>query len=583
MRDMTIRTGEEQHDPLFVHEAVCCTRCHIGVIQVTEQPFSAEGVHIWLDGEFYNRDHLCGAGDAAGISDAELLGRLYREHRDWSFLREIDGIFSAVIYDSTRMRIHLIDDRYGMRHLYWTRYRGGLAWSSEVKAVLALPGYVPRIDRFSIDQYFALGHLLEDRTWLEGVKLMASGSVLTFDLREEALSEERYWWWDRIVPREGPLDEDALLEEFVELLLQAVERRSRPGERVGIALSGGMDSRTLLAAMPQREYPIHAVTFGLPGCVDSRIAARLAKIKGAHHHLVPVTGENWLAGRLEGIWWTDGQANLITLHGIESLKYMRELFDIEFNGFAGDIVSGGAVLTSDALLNTGNRELIARRMGCAPDLLAGFDKYVDLRKPDFYFLQNKARRDVYNGGAMSRTHIEYRVPQLDNRLVEFLYSLPDHLRRDHLLLARMLRSTFPKYVRYVPYQKTGVPLGWPEYAKEAVRNIRRVRGRLGREMRRLGASSAYSIDYTDYPTWIRQEPARSFCSALLSDPSALYREFFDREKVTGVLERHLRGENLINELSRYLTLEIWLRQVFEARFRTEDGIEGEAATLPRKG
>src|SRR5690606_9801495 len=135
-------------------------------------------------GGFCNQNELSIEGRVeSGADDAKLLLRLYQNDPTFSFLDRIDGFFSAVVYDAERGLVHLIADRYGIRHLYSTRTRTGIAWGSEVNGFLARSSFVPRIDPQAIRDFFSVGNILVARTWFSDVNLLESGTVLTWDLR----------------------------------------------------------------------------------------------------------------------------------------------------------------------------------------------------------------------------------------------------------------------------------------------------------------------------------------------------------------------------------------------------------------
>ena len=106
---------------------------------------------------------------------------------------KIDGHYNAVIYDSNKQKVHIFSDRLGMKQLYWTRQNGCFAWSAEVKAFLALPGFKPVIDPQAVKEFFEVGYLMELRTWFEGVSLIPSGTVITWDIAAAEMTMFRYW------------------------------------------------------------------------------------------------------------------------------------------------------------------------------------------------------------------------------------------------------------------------------------------------------------------------------------------------------------------------------------------------------
>jgi asparagine synthase (glutamine-hydrolysing) len=126
---------------LFHQGGVFATRTHNNIIQKADQPYGHSGVYVWLDGEFYNQAEFKEHAASDVESDPELLLRLYKIDENFSFLRKIDGLFAAAIYDTRSNQVHLISDRYGLRYLYWMIHQGGLVWASQVKAFLELPNF----------------------------------------------------------------------------------------------------------------------------------------------------------------------------------------------------------------------------------------------------------------------------------------------------------------------------------------------------------------------------------------------------------------------------------------------------------
>lgn len=525
--------GESQHlDELFCDGRVCATRSHTDLVQRRPQPHTENGIHVWLDGEFYNREELGRVAGAQLEDDPALLLALYREHGDLDFLKEVDGIYAAAIYDACARRMHLMSDRYGLRHLSWTTYEGGIAWASEAKAMLALPGFEPKIDREALRDFFEVGHLRGDCTWFEGVRLLQAATVLTWDLDGRSAHRLRYWGADEIKPLANGTDAVELAEELGRLFRAAVERRSRPGERTGLTLSGGLDSRAILAAMPNHEGPIHAVTFGKKGCEDARIAAAATAAKGASHHALVMNVEEWLPPRLEAVWWTDGELDLMHMHVITILPWVRELFDIGLDGLGANGIIG------DSWMDQG---------------MAGPPEYIDSR----------TRRFLVLGPTSVRGSIEERFPFFDNRFVELALGAPDTLKKGNALYRMMLLKTFPAFFENIPWQKTGAPITWPHPKEARGGRLAGVKETLRGKLSWYGLAAPPSRGYADYADWIRKEPARSIFRDALLSRSALYPAYVPRAGVEGHLAKHFDGKDRAEILCRFLTFEIWLRRVFE--------------------
>ena len=75
-------------------------------------------------------------------------------------------------------------------------WRGAL----ELKAFLELPDFEPTIDPLAVEDFFGLRYLIGDRTWFEGVELLPAATVLTWDIQQQSLQRDRYWWWDDVKP-----------------------------------------------------------------------------------------------------------------------------------------------------------------------------------------------------------------------------------------------------------------------------------------------------------------------------------------------------------------------------------------------
>src|ERR1043165_5207404 len=129
-----------------------------------------------MDGEIYDydvqRQTLAASGVEFYTSDpAELLLRGYN-HGGQDFLRSLHGKFVAVVWDGKRQKLFLTNDRFGMRPLFYARLPGRLVFGSEIKAVLADAEVGRGRNLRGIAQFFTYGHLLDDDTLLEAVRLL---------------------------------------------------------------------------------------------------------------------------------------------------------------------------------------------------------------------------------------------------------------------------------------------------------------------------------------------------------------------------------------------------------------------------
>ncbi|MDY6940113.1 MAG: asparagine synthase-related protein [Cyanobacteriota bacterium] len=572
-------------DPLFIDESIGATRTHLNILQRSAQPQTKDGYYIWLDGELYDRDRL--PFQDAETSDSELLLRAYQKEGNFNFLKAIDGTFAAVLYDTHQQKLHLISDRLGMRRLYWTVYQNSLVWTSELKALLALPGYQPKIDRAAVEDFLGLRYIIGDRTWFEGVELLPAATVVTWDLQEKSLSRQRYWWWDEITPMAGNLDEREIVEELGRIFIEAVEKRDRPGERVGITLSGGLDSRALLAAMPNDSTAIEAVTYGQKNCDDLKIAERVARLKNANFHPIEIDGENWLESRVQTVWESDGSCSIVHMQFLSALRAISEgnLFEINLHGAWGDGVNGSHFFDTDAFDYFVRRRLglerFARSDAHRDSVLERFNRYFDKIGSSAHILSidNRMRSFTFKDARIGLINgLESRMPFIDNQLQEFLYALPDSLVKEANLYQKMLLDRFPQFYHNIPWQTTGEPIGKPGLTQQFNKLSKKAISKLDRGFKKVGISlnltnRGKTIDpnkaFADPASWMRQEPTRTIFEKILNNPNALYLEYLDRAQVLQDWHDHLNGRDLADRLGLTLTLELWLQQVFEKRYRTD--------------
>ena len=504
-----------QTDDTFHDKRVCASRVSTRLFEPARQPVRDGDLVLWIDGEILDE------GGPAVIFDG------YRRDPGFSFLRNVGGFFVAVLYDAAAGKLHLISDRQGFRHLFWTRHGDSLWWGTELKALFELEGYSPRIDADAVSRYAADGFFPGERSWFSGVELVPGGTVLSWNLASGDMQRRQYWNWSEIGAVDIPRDRRELIEEWGRLFTASVARCCRDG-RVGALLSGGLDSRAIVAAIPATVDPLHVVTFGRPDSPDVRIAATVAAKRGAIHHIQEMSEHNWLPPRFRGIWWSDGQLNLIDLHGVAGYEERRAWFDINLSGFLGDVTMGGSYLRK------GDDELTA--------------------------IRERGRRFVGAGLKMHTLYFDNRLPFFNDDLLEFTLAISPALRAKKHIYADMLLHHFPDMFRTIPWQETGVPITWP---LPLARISKRARSAIGRITGTLDARRSFA----SYDQWFRHEPARSLIGDILTAPDALFAELLPRETVVGAWNRLQSGGNLSREVGLYATMEIWLQQAFNARFR----------------
>src|SRR5439155_25240891 len=128
----------------------------------------------------------------AGDSHAELLIHGFRAQGP-AFFGGLHGKFAAALWDATSRRLVLVNDRFGMKPLYYARRPGRLVFASEIKALLADPAVSRQTNLRGLAQFFTFGQLLGEDTLFEGVRLLPAAGLLAYDADSGHLTLDRYW------------------------------------------------------------------------------------------------------------------------------------------------------------------------------------------------------------------------------------------------------------------------------------------------------------------------------------------------------------------------------------------------------
>ena len=227
-----------------------------------------------FNGEAYNfpalRAELRGH-EVRGTGDTPVLPHLYEESGP-RFVERLHGMFALALWDVSRERLVLARDRLGKKPLLWTRLSDGtLAFASELKALLRLPGLSREVDLAALDAYLALQYVPGDSTALRGIRKVPPGHVLVVEGETERL--ERYW---KLEPAEQSSTEGEWLERVRATVGEAVCKRLVADVPLGALLSGGIDSSIVVALMAQQSTdPVRTFTVGFSDArYDERPFAR---------------------------------------------------------------------------------------------------------------------------------------------------------------------------------------------------------------------------------------------------------------------------------------------------------------------
>ncbi|HVG74336.1 MAG TPA: hypothetical protein VM824_03070, partial [Thermoleophilaceae bacterium] len=163
------------------------------------QPIANEDgrVHVVQNGEIYNHEILHRELVARGHEfrtrcDTEAIVHLFEEHGD-GFAERLRGMFAVAIWDGRASRLVLARDRFGIKPLfYWEAPDGGLAFASELKALMALPGFPREIDMRGLESLLAFNSIPRPLTIFEGVRKLEPGHLLSWSPEGDGVEVRPY-------------------------------------------------------------------------------------------------------------------------------------------------------------------------------------------------------------------------------------------------------------------------------------------------------------------------------------------------------------------------------------------------------
>lgn len=288
---------------VFASERIALGHRRLSILEVGSsgaQPMQIgdDGPIISFNGEIYNcnelRDELSslGVGSWKGRSDTEVILRLYNK-AGLDGLKRLEGIFSIALWDRANDRLILMRDRLGVKPMFYGFSDLGLAFGSEIKAVIAAGGVDTTLNDQSFSEYLWFGNVHEDRTFYQGVIALEPGQWMVV---EGGMKRLEYWWRiEEWIHASMKIKNESEAIAFVRNALDAaVDRQLVADVPVGIFLSGGVDSSAIAAsAMRTRQIQLNSFAAGfdfLNGVNELPKAADVARSLGLCHHEFQISG-----------------------------------------------------------------------------------------------------------------------------------------------------------------------------------------------------------------------------------------------------------------------------------------------------
>lgn len=523
------------------------------------------------------------AGFASG--EEHKLLQCYEEGGPVNLAREMEGFFTVAIGDADRNEVILITDVVGSCHSFVRVLPRALALSGSSLLLAALDQCT--LDATACQEFLHTGVLYQDRTLFNEVRKLSAGTVYWF-AGKELRNQHRYWDASEFEPES--LDGHHAVSLLWESLTRAVKKISRVFKRPVCDLTGGYDSRALVAAFLSAAGPTFEATVSGPAdSADSVVSKGLASLAGLAHRRFDTNGLITLADVKNALFFTDGEYDLVEYARILSIhRALAAEFNISINGSFGELARG--YWWELLVPRTGKRgrlsaaKLARSRYVPRNGLHSLFRAEIKLRLvPHFAEVIEQTNRGLFdtpNTFQMDHAYLKMRMQRWQGRIasstnrlwpclspfmfssvLEVMLRTTGALRKRSLMVREMLARFQPKFASFpLEHGYPALPATWKN-----LHQFRPLLNHYGHKiMQRAGIMlppSTQSGEPLRLRFWADEEvqavlDPRSLRSAALLDEDGL-RSF--------LLQSRQMPCSFDNEWSRLLSLELALRQVHDAR------------------
>jgi asparagine synthase (glutamine-hydrolysing) len=348
-RTMTHRGPDDEGYYLGRGAGLAMRRLSIIDVAGGHQPMtSGDGRIIGVcNGEIYNFEDMRSDLQKKGHtfltrSDAEVIPHLYEEEGS-AFVSELNGMFGLAVWDERERRVIVARDRMGQKPIYWTRSDDALIFASELKAILAYPTIQRNIDSESLAKYLAYEYVPAPHTIFENIYKLEAGFQL---IGGKGIPRVQQYWDVPMGSDSCGMSEKEAEERLLELLELSVKRRLISDVPLGVFLSGGVDSSTMVAMMsrlmPADMIKTFSIGFAEKSFDESSHAKRVAEFFGTEHHEQLCTPDDLLRLMPEVTDLLDepfADPSIIPTYALS--KFTREHVTVALGGDGGDELFAG--------------------------------------------------------------------------------------------------------------------------------------------------------------------------------------------------------------------------------------------------
>ena len=547
-------------------------------------PFSNERGDIVLvfSGEEYPEPgtarRLKEHGHGVEMEGPSYLVHLYEE--DPAFPTGLNGLFHGLLSDRTRGTATLFNDRYGMHRIYYHQSKEAFYFAAEAKAILAVRPELRAADPKSLGEFVACSCIFDNRTIFRGISVLPPASAWVF--RDRAIERKSTYFQPREWENQAPLKPESYYQELRSVFSRNLPRYFNGKERIGIALTGGLDTRAIMAWRKPPPDSLPCYTFGgmFRDCEDVKVARRVAGACQQSHQVITVGDEflrrfPYYAER--SVYLTEGGLDVSLSFVLYVSERAREIAPVKVVGTYGSEMIRHVVLLKPTRPLPGlYRPEFLSYVDQAGETCAGLRRehpvsFVAFRQSPWYH---------YGILALEQSQLTVRSPYLDNDFVRTLYrglSSTNGVNGDVRLRligdgsptlrqirsdrgvggnsGRLFSAVSHAFLEFMFKAEYIYDYGMPQW--------------LARFDRLLASSDFERLllgrqKLTHFRVWYR-DALSEYVRQILLDSRTLARPYLEPGGIEAVVRGHLTGERIYTtEINKLLTLELLHRLFLES-------------------
>lgn len=532
----------------------------------------ARDVILFAAGEiFHDRNvvqSLKQRGHQFSDENAEYLVHLYEEN-GINFIKVLNGWFSGLIIDHRLRKAFIFNDRYGMQRIFIHESKNELYFASEAKALLAVLPETRDFDLQGLSEFLACGCTIRSHSLYKDISILPPASL--WEINEGEINKKTFYFKIEEWKEEQKLNRDQFVYGFKELIGQVVKMYAEGALPVGISLTGGLDSRMIMACLDNSSDGFPCYSFGsmYRDTYDVMIAKQVANICN-HVHQVLVLGEDFLSNfpyYLEkAVYLSDGYLGMSGAAELYLNTLARVIAPVRLTGNYG-----GELLRGDRAFKCEVPESGFVSSDLNPYFVMVKNAFEDIISIDAvsFALFHQAPSQGYGRLTIERSQVVLRSPFMDNDLVRFAYRAPQSLSSITELSLEII-SKYKPVLLTIPTDR-GLLLG-----SERLRYF----------VQQLYRETLFKAEYWSshgMPTWLAkiswkgferflqdnflgrhkfqhfrlwsQQHLSDYISDILMQGSYDLRQFFSKHQVETMINDHLTGRNnYLDQIDKLLTI-----------------------------